>query len=76
MFPPEAAEFHVMGNNLYAANRNDKLFRDQTDSLATYTIDSMELLPLWRQLVRMHSIPRASVLTRLGLCLLLADRGT
>lgn len=38
-FPPKAAELHIAGNSLYAANRNDKLFGNQTDSLATYSID-------------------------------------
>lgn len=40
-FPPKAAEVHIAGNFLYAANRNDKLFGNQTDSLATYSIDPM-----------------------------------
>ena len=39
-FPPKAAEVRIVGNNLYAANRNDKLFGSSTDSLATYTIDA------------------------------------
>ncbi|PMD39224.1 3-carboxy-cis,cis-mucoante lactonizing enzyme [Hyaloscypha variabilis F] len=39
-FPPKAAEVRIVGNNLYAANRNDKLFGNSTDSLATYNIDA------------------------------------
>lgn len=38
--PSKAAELRVMGNNIYAANRNDKLFGDHTEFLATYTLDS------------------------------------
>lgn len=39
-FPPKAAELRIVGNFLYAANRNDKSFGNSTDSLATYTIDA------------------------------------
>lgn len=36
--PAKAAEVHVSGNFLYAANRNDQTFGSQQDSIATYTI--------------------------------------
>ena len=40
LFPPKAAELRIVDNFLYAANRNDKLFGDMTDSLAMYTLDT------------------------------------
>ncbi|KAK5741292.1 hypothetical protein LTR17_003998 [Elasticomyces elasticus] len=36
----KAAEVHVRGNFLYAANRNDQLFGSEQDSIATYNISS------------------------------------
>ena len=38
--PAKAAEVHVAGNFLYAANRNDQSFGSQQDSMATYSINS------------------------------------
>ena len=35
----KAAEVHVSGNFLYAANRNDQSFGSQKDSMVTYSID-------------------------------------
>lgn len=37
--PAKAAEVHVFGKFLYAANRNDQSFGSQQDSLATFSIN-------------------------------------
>ncbi|KAF8846602.1 hypothetical protein BDZ45DRAFT_709994 [Acephala macrosclerotiorum] len=37
----------IIGNFLYAANLNDKLFGNETDSLATYSIDPMTGTATW-----------------------------
>ncbi|KAK5703579.1 hypothetical protein LTR17_021993 [Elasticomyces elasticus] len=42
--PVKAAEVHIRGNFLYAANRNDQLFGSEQDSIATYNISSTGVL--------------------------------
>ncbi|KAK1068749.1 hypothetical protein LTR74_005407 [Friedmanniomyces endolithicus] len=42
--PVKAAEVHVRGNFLYAANRNDQTFGSGQDSLVTYNISSAGVL--------------------------------
>lgn len=65
-FPPKAAEVHIAGNSLYAANRNDKLFGNQTDSLATYTIGSTGTLS-WVEATSAHAFyPRSFSINKAG----------
>ncbi|TKA67552.1 hypothetical protein B0A55_08637 [Friedmanniomyces simplex] len=45
--PVKAAEVHVRGNFLYAANRNDQTFGSEQDSLVTYNISSTGILDFW-----------------------------
>ncbi|KAG9233734.1 Lactonase, 7-bladed beta-propeller-domain-containing protein [Amylocarpus encephaloides] len=66
-FPPKAAELRIVGNFLYAANRNDKLFGEQTDSLATYTIDSTTGTLNWVEATSAHAFyPRSFSVNKAG----------
>lgn len=66
-FPPKAAEVHIVGNFLYAANRNDKLFGNTTDSLATYTIDAMSGALTWVEATSAHAFyPRSFTVNKAG----------
>ncbi|KAI0159988.1 putative isomerase YbhE [Hypoxylon sp. FL1284] len=74
--PPEgskAAEVHVAGNFLYAANRADQLFGSQNDSMATYAIDPhtgdiswIEATPAHSWFPRTFSINKAGDLVAIG----------
>lgn len=72
VFPAKAAEVRIAGNSLYAANRNDKSFGSQTDSLASYTIDStgtlslVELTSAYAFYPRSFSINKAGTLLAVG----------
>jgi 6-phosphogluconolactonase (cycloisomerase 2 family) len=66
-FPPKAAELRIVDNFLYAANRNDKLFGDQTDSLATYTIDPATGTLAWVEATSAHAFyPRSFSVNKAG----------
>ncbi|TVY82706.1 putative 6-phosphogluconolactonase [Lachnellula suecica] len=66
-FPPKAAELRIIGNFLYAANRNDKSFGNQTDSLAMYTIDSRTGALSWVEATSAHAFyPRSFSVNKAG----------
>jgi 6-phosphogluconolactonase (cycloisomerase 2 family) len=66
-YPPKAAELRIADNFLYAANRNDKLFGDQTDSLATYTIDPLTGALTWVEATSAHAFyPRSFSINKAG----------
>jgi len=66
-FPPKAAELRIVGNFLYAANRNDKSFGDQTDSLATYKIDPKTGAVTWVEATSAHAFyPRSFSINKAG----------
>jgi 6-phosphogluconolactonase (cycloisomerase 2 family) len=66
-FPPKAAELRIVGNFLYAANRNDKLFGEQTDSLATYTIDPLTGTLTWVEATSAYAFyPRSFSVNKAG----------
>jgi 6-phosphogluconolactonase (cycloisomerase 2 family) len=67
VFPPKASELRIIGNNLYATNRSDKLFGDQTDSLATYTIDPATGMVTWVEATSAHAFcPRSFSVNKAG----------
>jgi 6-phosphogluconolactonase (cycloisomerase 2 family) len=66
-FPPKAAELRIVDSFLYAANRNDKLFGDQTDSLATYTIDPLTGKLTWVEATSAYAFyPRSFSINKAG----------
>ncbi|KAH8686135.1 Lactonase, 7-bladed beta-propeller-domain-containing protein [Tricladium varicosporioides] len=66
-YPPKAAELRIVGNFLYAANRNDKLFGNQTDSLATYSINPMTGTVTWVEATSAHAFyPRSFSINKAG----------
>lgn len=66
-FPPKAAELRIVGNFLYAANRNDKLFKNETDSLATYSIDPTTGTVTWVEATSAHAFyPRSFSVNKAG----------
>ncbi|KAI0835809.1 putative isomerase YbhE [Hypoxylon sp. FL0890] len=69
----KAAEVHVSGNFLYAANRADETFGPQNDSLATYSINVssgdikwVEATPAHAWFPRSFSINKAGTLLAVG----------
>ncbi|OTB02633.1 hypothetical protein M426DRAFT_61888 [Hypoxylon sp. CI-4A] len=69
----KAAEVHVSGNFLYAANRADETFGPQNDSLVTYAIDPstgdisfVEATPAYAWFPRTFSINKAGDLLAVG----------
>ncbi|KAG4222697.1 hypothetical protein PC116_g28829 [Phytophthora cactorum] len=69
----KAAEVHVSGNFLYAANRADETFGPQNDSLVTYSIDPssgdikfVEATPAHAWFPRTFSINKAGDLVAVG----------
>ncbi|OTB18665.1 hypothetical protein K445DRAFT_8686 [Daldinia sp. EC12] len=69
----KAAEVHVSGNFLYAANRADETFGPQNDSLVTYSIDPssgeikfVEATPAHAWFPRTFSINKAGNLVAVG----------
>ncbi|KAI2464245.1 putative isomerase YbhE [Annulohypoxylon bovei var. microspora] len=69
----KAAEVHVSGNFLYAANRADETFGPQNDSIATYSIDPssgdikwVEATPAHAWFPRTFSINKAGTLVAVG----------
>lgn len=69
----KAAEVHVSGNFLYAANRADETFGPQNDSLVTYSIDAssgdikfVEATPAHAWFPRTFSINKAGTLVAVG----------
>ncbi|KAI2603612.1 putative isomerase YbhE [Hypoxylon sp. NC1633] len=69
----KAAELHVSGNFLYAANRADETFGPQNDSLVTYGIDPssgdiefVEATPAHAWFPRTFSINKAGTLVAVG----------
>lgn len=69
----KAAEVHVSGNFLYAANRADETFGPQNDSLVTYAIDPstgdikfVEATPAHAWFPRTFSINKAGDLVAVG----------
>ena len=69
----KAAEVHVSGNFLYAANRNDQSFGSRNDSMATYGIDVgsgriafVEATPAYSYFPRTFAINRAGDLVAVG----------
>ncbi|KAI1299471.1 Lactonase, 7-bladed beta-propeller-domain-containing protein [Xylaria venustula] len=63
----KAAEVHVDGNFLYAANRADQTFGTQQDSLATYAINATTGLITWVEATNAHAwFPRTFQLNKAG----------
>ncbi|KAI1377164.1 putative isomerase YbhE [Hypoxylon crocopeplum] len=63
----KAAEVHVSGNFLYAANRADETFGPQNDSLATYSIDPSSGEITWVEATPAHAwFPRTFSINKAG----------
>ncbi|PVI03899.1 putative isomerase YbhE [Periconia macrospinosa] len=63
----KAAELHVRGNFLYAANRADQTFGSQQDSIATYTIDPATGKLAWLEAANAHAYyPRTFQINKAG----------
>jgi len=63
----KAAELHVRGNFLYAANRADQTFGSQQDSIATYTIDPATGKIAWLEAANAHAYyPRTFQINKAG----------
>jgi 6-phosphogluconolactonase (cycloisomerase 2 family) len=63
----KSAELHVAGNFLYLANRNDKSFGSQQDSMAVYTIDPSTGLLTWYDFENSYSwYPRTFAINKAG----------
>lgn len=63
----KAAEVHVAGNFLYAANRADQTFGEQQDSLATYAIDAETGEISWVEATNAHAwFPRTFQINKAG----------
>ncbi|KAI1126909.1 Lactonase, 7-bladed beta-propeller-domain-containing protein [Nemania abortiva] len=63
----KAAEVHVFGNFVYAANRADQTFGAQQDSLATYAIDAATGALTWIEATNAHAwFPRTFQINKAG----------
>ncbi|KAI0117900.1 Lactonase, 7-bladed beta-propeller-domain-containing protein [Nemania sp. FL0031] len=63
----KAAEVHVAGNFVYAANRADQTFGAQQDSLATYSIDAATGALAWVEATNAHAwFPRTFQINKAG----------
>ncbi|KAI0378537.1 putative isomerase YbhE [Hypomontagnella monticulosa] len=63
----KAAEVHVAGNFLYAANRADQTFGPQNDSLAVYSIDAETGAITWLEATPAHAwFPRTFSINKAG----------
>ncbi|KAI1097782.1 putative isomerase YbhE [Jackrogersella minutella] len=63
----KAAEVHVAGNSLYAANRADETFGPQNDSIATYSIDPSSGAIQWVEATPAHAwFPRTFSINKAG----------
>ncbi|KAI3328800.1 Lactonase, 7-bladed beta-propeller-domain-containing protein [Ustulina deusta] len=63
----KAAEVHVAGNFVYAANRADQAFGTQQDSLATYEIDASTGEIAWVEATNAHAwFPRTFQINKAG----------
>ncbi|KAI1342297.1 putative isomerase YbhE [Xylariaceae sp. FL0016] len=63
----KAAEVHVMGNYLYAANRADQTFGKHQDSMATYSINPATGEIAWVQATNAHAwFPRTFSINKAG----------
>ncbi|KAI2643707.1 Lactonase, 7-bladed beta-propeller-domain-containing protein [Xylaria nigripes] len=63
----KAAEVHVAGNFLYAANRADESFGPEQDSLATYSIDAATGEITWVEATDAHAwFPRTFQINKAG----------
>ncbi|KAI1283489.1 Lactonase, 7-bladed beta-propeller-domain-containing protein [Xylaria sp. FL0933] len=63
----KAAEVHVVGDFLYAANRADQTFGPQQDSLATYKIDASTGEIAWVEATNAHAwFPRTFQINKAG----------